>query len=55
VKAAAKLNIRAAQGTHNRSAAKNMDRELTKQERDWLIRGLNSLKTGEYLGGNQLD
>ncbi len=30
-----------------------MDRELTKQERDWLVRGLNSLKTGEYSGGNR--
>jgi len=30
-----------------------MNRELTKQERDWLIIGLSSLKTGEYFGGGQ--
>ncbi len=30
-----------------------MNRELTEQERGWLIRGLNSLETGEYFGGNR--
>ena len=26
-------------------------RDLTKQEKDWLIQGLQTLKTGEYFGG----
>lgn len=30
-----------------------MNRKLIKQERDWLISGLNSLKTGEYFGGGR--
>ena len=30
-----------------------MSRELTIQEREWLIRGLSSLETGEYFGGNR--
>jgi hypothetical protein len=28
-----------------------MNRSLTEQERRWLIRGLNTLETGEYFGG----
>ena len=28
-----------------------MNRKLTEQEKKWLIRGLNSLKTGKYFGG----
>ncbi len=30
-----------------------MNRKLTKQEKDWLIRGLKTLATGEYHGGGQ--
>lgn len=30
-----------------------MNRKLTVQEKKWLIRGLNSLKTGEYFGGGR--
>ena len=30
-----------------------MDREITKQERDWLIKGLNTLETGQYFGGGR--
>jgi hypothetical protein len=33
-----------------------LDRPLTTQEKDWLIRGLRALGTGEYFGGgNWLD
>ena len=28
-----------------------VNRELTEQEKNWLIRGLETLKTGEYFGG----
>lgn len=28
-----------------------MNRELTEQEKKWLIQGLKSLETGEYAGG----
>ncbi len=28
-----------------------MKRPLTKQEKDWLLRGLETLETGEYFGG----
>jgi hypothetical protein len=28
-----------------------LDRPLTTQEKDWLIRGLHTLGTGEYFGG----
>ena len=30
-----------------------MNRELTEQEKKWLIRGLETLKTGEYFGGGR--
>jgi hypothetical protein len=29
-----------------------MNRPLTNQERNWLIRGLKTLETGEYFGGD---
>ena len=28
-----------------------MNRKITEQEKKWLIRGLNTLKTGRHLGG----
>ena len=28
-----------------------MNREITQQEKDWLVSGLNTLETGEYNGG----
>ena len=30
-----------------------MNRALTKQERDWMVRGLETLRTGEYFGGGK--
>ena len=30
-----------------------MNRKLTEQEKKWLIRGLNTLKTGKYFGGGR--
>lgn len=30
-----------------------MNRLLTQQEKSWLIRGLNTLATGEYFGGGR--
>jgi len=30
-----------------------MNRALTEQERNWLVRGLNALGTGEYFGGGR--
>ena len=32
---------------------KGMNREVTKQERNWLIKGLSTLETGKYFGGGR--